>query len=286
MSVERDRKAVALAVGPALLYLLLFFLAPLALIVVYSLAVNDPRGDVELALTLGNYRRALDPVYLAVLARSVGYAALTTAISLLLGYPVASAVRAMDRRRQAAMLALLIIPSWMNLLVKNYAWIVLLRREGVINTLLQAAGLIDAPLPLLFTPWAVVIGLVHTYLPFMVLPVYAALERMDWRLVEAARDLGANRWQTFRRVILPQIRGGLVVGCVLVFIPSLGAFVTPDLLGGAETLMVATVVENQVLQVRDWPFASALAIALMALVIGALLLYRRFGGEAGQERVL
>lgn len=286
MSLERDRKAVALAIGPALLYLLLFFLAPLALIVVYSLAVNDPRGDVELALTLQNYRRALDPVYLAVLARSVVYAALTTAISLLLGYPVASAVRAMDRRRQAAMLALIIIPSWMNLLVKNYAWIVLLRREGVINTLLRAAGLVEEPLPLLFTPGAVVIGLVHTYLPFMVLPVYAALERMDRWLVEAARDLGANRWQTFRHVILPQIRGGLVVGCVLVFVPSLGAFVTPDLLGGAETLMVATVVENQVLQVRDWPFASALAIALMALVVGALLLYHRFGGEAGQERVL
>jgi spermidine/putrescine transport system permease protein len=171
----------------------------------------------------------------------------------------------------------------MNLLVKNYAWIVLLRREGVINSALLGLGLVQEPLPLLFNDGAVLVGLVHTYLPFMLLPLYAALGRMDWSLVEAARDLAAGPWQTFRRVVVPETIGGIGVGCTLVFVPALGAFVTPDLLGGPRSLMVGTLVESQVLQVRDWPFASAMAVALMTVVLLALLASRRALARSGQE---
>jgi spermidine/putrescine transport system permease protein len=192
----------------------------------------------------------------------------------------------MSRRHQAALLALIVLPSWMNLLVKNYAWIVILRRQGVVNTLLLSLGLIREPLPLLFNDGAVLVGLVHTYLPFMLLPIYVALDRMDWRLVEAARDLSASGWQAFRHVVLPQTIGGVVVGCTLVFVPALGAFVTPDLLGGPRSLMVGTLIENQLLQVRDWPFAAALSMTLMAVVLVALALSRRWLTRPGQEGVL
>jgi spermidine/putrescine transport system permease protein len=241
---------------------------------------------VSAALTLANYRRALDPLYLSVLLRSTLLAGATTAISLLLSFPAAWAIRVTSPRRQALLLALVILPSWMNLLVKNYAWIVILRRQGVLNTLLVASGVISEPLPLLFNTGAVLVGLVHTFLPFMLLPLYVALERMDWTLVEAARDLSAGSWQTFRRVVLPQTIGGVAVGCTLVFIPALGAFVTPDLLGGPESLMVGTLIENQVLQVRDWPFASALAMTLMAVVVAVLLASRRFLVRQGSEGAL
>ncbi|MBI4409368.1 MAG: ABC transporter permease [Gemmatimonadetes bacterium] len=276
MPTARGRaRALALTVGPAVAYLCLFFLVPLGIVVWYSFSTGTATGDIERTFTLENYRRALDPLYLNVLARSAWLALLTTAIALAVGYPAAWAIHGLERRWRPAALALVILPSWMNLLVKNYAWIVILRREGVLNTLLQALGLIDQPLPLLFNPWAVLVGLVHTYLPFMILPLYAALDRLDWSLVEAARDLGAGRWQTFRRVVLPQTLTGVLAGCTLVFIPALGAFVTPDLLGGARSLMVATLIENQVLQVRNWPFAAALSVWLMLLVLGAGMLYLR-----------
>ncbi len=278
----RGRGMLALTVGPGLAYLLLFFSAPLAIVLVWSFGTTGAAGGVRAGFTLAAYRRALDPLYLSVLARSVALALITTLLSLAVAWPTAWAVRNMSRGRQLAVLSLLIIPSWMNLLVKNYAWIVMLRREGVINSLLQSLGLASAPLSLLFNNGAVLLGLVHTYLPFMILPLYAALERMDWALVEAARDLGAGRWQTFRRVVLPQTLAGAMVGSTLVFIPALGAFVTPDLLGGPRSLMIGTLIENQVLVARDWPFAAALSAWLMLLVALTLLLARRLA-PAGQR---
>jgi spermidine/putrescine transport system permease protein len=280
-----SRRGLVATVLPGLLYLVAFFVAPFAIIVVFSFAHAGPGGGVLPGFTLGNYARALDPLNLSVLARSAGLALLTTLVSLALSYPVVWAVRRMPRNRRLLALSLLIIPSWMNLLVKNYAWIVILRRQGVLNTMLAWLGLVDSPLPLLFNDGAVLIGLVHTYLPFMVLPLYAALERMDWTLVEAARDLGAGGWQVFRRIVVPQTAAGALVGSILVFIPTLGAFVTPDLLGGPTSLMVGTLIESQVLMVRDWPFASALSVWLMILVAATLALYRRLTPE-GQERLL
>jgi spermidine/putrescine transport system permease protein len=262
-------------VGPGLAYLIVFFAAPMLLVGVVSVLAADPAGGVRPALSLGAYARALDPLYLGVLLRSAWLALLTTLISLALAYPAAWAIRAAAPRWRGLLLALVIVPSWMNLLIKNYAWIVLLRRQGVANSALLGLGVVDEPLTLLFTTPAVLIGLVHTYLPFMVLPLYVALDRMDWSLVEAARNLGAGRAQVFRWVVIPQTLVGAAVGCTLVFIPTLGAFVTPDLLGGPRSLMVGTLIENQVLQVRDWPFASALAVLLMGAVAAVLVAVRR-----------
>ena len=270
MSVARsDRGIGSLYTAPALLYLALLFLAPMAVVAGYSF-VSAAGG-----ITLANYGRAVEPLHLAVLLRSARFALLTTIVALLIGYPCALALRGMSGRTRALALALIVIPSWLNLLVKNYAWIVLLRREGVLNSALAALGIIDQPQQLLFNDWAVLVGLVHTYLPFMILPLYAAVERMDQSLLEAARDLGAGRWQTFRHVVLPLTRTGALVGAILVFVPTLGAFVTPDLLGGARSLMIANLIENQVLQVRDWPFAAALSMFVIALVLLALAALQR-----------
>jgi spermidine/putrescine transport system permease protein len=258
----------------------------MAIVAGLSLARADPDGQVTRTLTFDAYARALDPLYLSVLARSTLLALATTLISLAVAYPAAWAIHGARRRHQGVLLALIILPSWMNLLVKNYAWIVLLRRQGVVNTVLLSLGVIGEPLPLLFNDGAVLVGLVHTYVPFMLLPLYVALDRMDWRLVEAARDLSARGWQTFRHVVLPQTLGGVVVGCTLVFVPALGAFITPDLLGGPRSLMVGTLIENQLLQVRDWPFAAALSMTLMAVVAGSLALSRRWLTRPGQEGVL
>ncbi len=266
-----DRLTAALYTGPALLYLGLLFVAPLAVVAGYSFV----QGTAAEGLTLDNYRRALDPLYLTVLLRSSWLALLTTLISLLIAFPCVLALRGLGQRARLVVLVLLVIPSWMNLLIKNYAWIIILRREGILNSALQALGLISEPLPLLFNDGAVLVGLVHTYLPFMILPLFAAADRMDWSLVEAARDLGAGRWQTLRYVVVPQTRVGVLVGTILVFIPTLGAFVTPDLLGGARSLMIANVIEAQVLQVRDWPFASALSMLLIALVLLAVQVLQR-----------
>lgn len=270
-----DRIAAALLIAPALLYLTLLFIAPLAAVAAYSLLRMAPDGSFTGGITIANYARALDPLYLGVLLRSLWLAALTTAAALCLAYPCTLALRAMAPRTRLLALALIVLPSWLNLLIKNYAWIVILRREGVLNTLLQSLGLTGAPLPLLFNDGAVLLGLVHTYLPFMILPLYVSVERMDASLVDAARDLGAGRWQRFRTVVLPQTRAGAAAGCVLVFVPALGSFVTPDLLGGTRSLMLANLIENQMLQTRDWPLAAALSMFIIALVLLAALLLRR-----------
>lgn len=281
-----ERRAILATVGPGLVVLVVLFAVPMAMLLGYAFSETGPTDPAGFRFTLDNVRRALEPTYLAVLVRSLWLALVTTAVSAAIGFPVAWAVRALPRRRQLLVLALLIIPAWLNLLVKNYAWIVLLRREGVVNTLLLTLGVIDEPLQLLFNQWAVLVGLVHTYLPFFILPVYAALERLDWRMVEAARDLGAGPGQTFRRIVLPQSAAGIIVGSLLVFVPALGAFVTPDLLGGTDSLMVATLIENQILAARDWPFGAALAAWMVLAVLAATFIYRRAAGRVGGEYVL
>jgi spermidine/putrescine transport system permease protein len=274
---------LAWTAGPGTLYLAVFFVAPMLIVALFSVLRGNPGGGVTAALTLSNYQRALDPLYLSVLGRSAWLALVTTVLSLALAYPAAWAIRAARPGHRGLLLALVIIPSWMNLLIKNYAWIVILRRQGVINTLLLSLGVIDQPLSLVFNQGAVLVGLLHTQLPFMVLPLFVALDRMDWSLVEAARDLGAGRAATFWRVVVPQTLGGVAVGCTLVFIPTLGAFVTPDLLGGPESLMVGTLIENQLLQVRNWPFGAALSMLVMVVVLGALAGVRRLLGRDDAE---
>lgn len=276
MTLEnRKRTTLLILLLPATIWLTIFFILPLLIVLIYSFLERGTYGGVAWEFTFRNYQRLVNPLYLNIFFRSVGLAALTTVACLLIGYPLAFFVATRPPRWRNLLLFLVIIPFWTNFLVRTYAWIVILRAEGVINTFLQTLNLIDQPLDLLFTPFAVIIGLIYGYLPFMILPLYATLERFNFSLIEAAHDLGANDFRTFFRVIFPLTFKGIIAGSILVFIPALGAFITPDILGGAKTLMVGNVIQNQFLQARNWPFGSALSMILMLLVIAPVVIYFR-----------
>jgi spermidine/putrescine transport system permease protein len=226
----------------------------------------------------------LNTDYLQIFFRSFWLAAVTTVVTLLIAYPTALYMALQNERRRNLLVFLVTIPFWTNLLVRSYAWILLLRNNGLVDGVLHATGLTTGPLGILYTPTAILIGLVYTYLPFMVLPIYASLEKMDWKLVEAAMDLGADRRRALRRVVVPLSMPGIVAGCILVFIPGLGAFVTPELLGGGKALMIGNLIQGQFGAARNWPFGSALAFALLAIVLLAMLVYLlRFRRPPGAE---
>lgn len=251
--------------GPTLGWLLLFVVAPTAILVVYSFCDRDELGRVVYSFTLDNYRRLLDPVYGRIFARSIGYAALATALCVIIGYPVAYCIgRARDGLRQRLLL-LVMVPFWTSFLIRTYAWITILKQEGLLNSLLQSLALIATPLDLLYTPFAVVIGLVYAYLPFMILPIYGSVEKLDGSLVEAAYDLGAGPVRAFHRVIIPLTMPGIAAGVLLVFIPAVGMFAVTDLLGGAKVPLIGNVIQNQFMQARDWPFGAALGVAFLVL---------------------
>jgi len=259
---------------PARATQLLLFAIPLAIIVLLSLLTRGDYGGAEHPWTTESYGRLLDPLYLAILWRSVWIAAAATAICLMLGFPLALYISRAGKHR-SLLLQLVILPFWTSFLVRTYAWLFLLRDTGLINTVLQRLGIVAHPLPLLYNDGTVLLGLVYGYLPFMVLPIYAALERIDPTLPEAAADLGASPLTITLRIIAPLARPGLVAGSVLVFIPSLGAYLTPDLMGGGRTVMIGNLVQNQFTTARDWPFGSAISLALMALTTLMLLLFLR-----------
>lgn len=255
--------------APAAAVMVVLFLAPMAVIVIYSLLSRGAYGGITTPVQLGNYARLLDPLYLAIFARSVGYALAATAIALVAGFPLALFIARSGKRRNLY-LALVIVPFWTSFLVRTYAWMFLLRDTGLVNSLLVAVGLIQEPLPMLYTPFAVLVGLVYGYIPFMVLPIYATLERIDPSLVEAAADLGARPLAALWRVVIPLAAPGIRAGCVLVFIACLGAYLTPDLLGGGKTILIGNLVQNQFTSARDWPFGAALSLVLMAVVMALL----------------
>ncbi|NJK77188.1 MAG: ABC transporter permease [Microcoleus sp. SU_5_6] len=264
---------------PAIAWLIMFFVLPLLIIFAYSFLERGTYGGVTAVFTLSNYQRLFDEVFLGVIARSIWLAFLTTLACLLVGYPLAFFIATRPPRWRNALLLLVIIPFWTNFLVRTYAWMVLLQNQGVVNTALQSLKIISEPLTLLFTPFAVAIGLIYGYLPFMVLPLYSSIERFNFSLVEAAQDLGANDIRTFWRVFLPLTTKGIVAGSILVFVPSVGAFITPDILGGAKTIMVGNLIQNQFLKARDWPFGSALSVLLTLIVLIPVLIYFRVADE-------
>jgi spermidine/putrescine transport system permease protein len=270
----RDRRQALLLLAPALLVLLALIALPQALMFEASLGQRSAFGGIVHGVQAGNYARALEPLYLTIFARSVWLALLTTALTLLVGYPVAYwlALVASPRFRNA-LLALVVLPFWTSFLVRMYAWMFLLRSEGLLNMTLRALGL--PALELLYTPAAVLIGQVYGELPFMVLPLFIALEKLERSLLEAAADLGASPARTLRHVTLPLTMPGIVAGCVLVFIPSLGAYLAPDLLGGAKTVYLGNLIQSQFAIARDVPFGAALAFLLSLLVLLLLLLFKR-----------
>jgi len=271
----RKTRQLLLLLLPPTLWLVIFFIIPLVIVLIYSFLERGTYGGITWEFTLRNYQRLANDLYLNIFARSLGMAALTTLICLIIGYPLAFFIATVSPRWRNLLLFLVIIPFWTNFLVRTYAWMIILRSEGLINTVLQSLNLIQEPLNLLFTPFAVIVGLIYGYLPFMILPLYAILERFNFSLVEAAQDLGANDIKTFFRIILPLTSPGILAGSILVFIPALGAFITPDILGGAKTVMIGNLIQNQFLQARHWPFGSALSMGLMLLVLIPVLIYFR-----------
>ena len=263
---------------PAWLSMAVLFAAPFAIVLAYSFLTRGVYGGIEPPWTAESYRRLFDPLYLAILWRSVAMALAATAFCLVLAFPAALFISRAGRRKNLY-LQLVMLPFWTSFLVRTYAWIFLLRDTGLFNTALQALGIIHSPLPLLYNDGAVLLGLVYGYLPFMVLPIYATLERLDPALVDAAADLGARPLTTVLRIVVPLSRPGIVAGSVLVFIPCLGAYLTPDLLGGGRTVMVGNLVQNQFTTARDWPFGAAVSIALMALVTLVLVAFLRRESE-------
>ncbi len=277
---KSDKVQLAVLVGPTAIFLLLFFVLPLLILVVYSFLKRGVYGQLVWEFNLQNYVRVIDPLYLSILWRSFVIASITTVICLLVAYPFAYYIaRLSSLRWRSLLLILVMVPFWTNFLIRTYAWRVILGTDGPINGLLLGLGIIREPLPLIFNDGAVMVGLVYGYLPFMVLPLYAAIDRIDFSLMEAAHDLYANGWQAFLRVLLPLSMPGVIAGSILVFIPTLGAFVTPDLLGGAKTVMIGNLIQSQFLTARDWPFGSAFSVLLMLAVLGATLVYFRKGGR-------
>lgn len=256
--------------APSAAVILTLFLIPLAILCAYTLLTRGAYGGTSLPWTLENWQRLADPLYLSILARSFGVAALSTLLCLALGFPLALFISRAGARKHLY-LYLVILPFWTSFLVRTYAWLFLLRDTGLINSALLSLGLIQEPLPLLYNYGAVILGLVYGYLPFMVLPLYATLERLDPTLLEAAADLGARPAHTLRRVIIPLCMPGIRAGSLLVFIPCLGAYLTPDLLGGGKTILIGNLIQNQFANARDWPFGAALSLGLMAVVMLLLM---------------
>jgi spermidine/putrescine transport system permease protein len=270
---------VLVLIAPSLFWLIVFFALPLLIVFVYSFLKRGPYGQIVWEFNPGNYARFFDPLYLKIFARSFKIAGLTTLFCFLLGYPMAYWMATRPPKWRNTMLLLVMIPFWTNFLVRTYAWILILRDTGLINQGLMGLGLISEPLPLFGNDLAIVIGLVYGWFPDMVLPCYAAIERLDFSLLEAAEDLYANEVKAFARVTFPLTLPGIVAGSMLVFVPSLGAYVTPDLLGGARSVMIGNVIQSQFLSVRDYPFGSAFSFVLMAMMLLATLIYFRVGAR-------
>jgi spermidine/putrescine transport system permease protein len=271
-TLSSDRTAGWL-LAPGVLWSVVFLLLPLMTVCVISFATRGTYGGVIWQFSFENYRDLWHVLYARIFGQSLVLASLTTVVCLVLGFPLAYYIARMSPRWQAIWLMLIMIPFWTNFLVRTYAWMFILRTEGLLNTFLLGLGVITTPLELLYTDRAVLIGLVYGYLPFMVLPLYATLERLDPALVEAARDLYADRWSVFWRVIVPLAKSGIIAGCLLVFIPSLGAFLTPDLLGGARNMMVGNLIQHEYLVARDWPLGSAISLILMIIIVAAGVAY-------------
>ncbi len=280
-AIERRKFALT---APASLFLLVFMIAPLLLMLYVSFLERAPFGGVRWGeFTAVAYQKllverdllgalAFNSDYLSIFARSFELAAITTVLTLAIGIPTALYMSTLSRQRAAIILFLVTVPFWTNLLVRNFAWILILRNGGTLDWLLQTLAITRVPLDILYTPLATGIGLTYSFLPFMILPAYVALERIDRRMIEAAFDLGADRRRVLARIVLPLAMPGIAAGAVLVFVPCLGAYVSPELLGGGKSLMIGNLVQAQFGEARNWPFGAALAMVLILALLAALAL--------------
>jgi spermidine/putrescine transport system permease protein len=281
--------------APALVIILLAAIGPLFIVLVYSFLAPGSYGDVKWEFSLDGWTSVLferdifdntlsfADAHLSIFWRSVKLSLATTIVTLIVGFPTAYFIATRRERDRDIWLFLITIPFWTNLLIRTFAVLEIIRNEGVVNKLLIGVGLTDRPVQMLFTDFAIMIGMVYVYLPLMVLPLYASMEKLDFRLVEAGYDLYATRFNVLRRIILPLVKPGVIAGSILVFIPSLGAYVTPSILGGGKNLMIGNLIELQFGQGRNWPLGAALSIALMVIVMITLLVYVRNASAGGEQ---
>lgn len=294
---RREVRQRWLLTAPALLVLAVAASGPLLIVIVYSFLTPGDYGGVvwrfsgEAWFNVLFYKDIFDETvgladaHVQILWRSVRLSFLTTALAMALGFPTAYFIATRPQRSRNLWMFLITIPFWTNLLIRTFAIMEVIRNEGIINTILTLLGVIDEPIQMLFTDFAIALGMVYVYLPLMVLPLYASMEKLDFRLVEAGYDLYGNRWQVMRRVIIPLVKPGIIAGSILVFIPALGAYVTPRVLGGGKNMMLGNLIELQFGQGRNWPLGAALSMTLLAIVMAALLLYVRTvqKSESGNE---
>jgi len=281
----RPTLTTRLLLVPLIAWLVLFVIAPAAILVVYSFAERDEIGRVVFTFSLENYRRVLDPVYATVFVRSIGYAALTTAICVVLGYPVAWFIARSSERWRSRLLMLVMIPFWTSFIIRTYAWITILKSEGLLNGLLLATRMIAEPIEMLYTPGAVVLGLVYVYLPFLILPLYGSAEKLDPALIEAAQDLGCGPWRSFWKIVVPLTRPGLYAGVLMVFVPAIGMFAISDLMGGARVPLIGNVMQDQFVgAARDKPFGAALGVVFMLMFIVTYWLLQKRAAPVGNAK--
>ena len=284
---QRDIRNRWLLSAPALIIILLAAVGPLLIVVIYSFLTPGPYGGIVWRFSTDGWFRvmfeldifddtlAFADAHLTILWRSVKLSFLTTIMALLFGFPTAYFIATRPERSRDVCLFFITIPFWTNLLIRTFAVQEVIRNEGIVNTLLIKLGIIASPIQIMFTDFAIMLGMLYVYLPLMVLPLYASMEKLDFRLVEAGYDLYADRFQVLRRIIIPLVKPGIIAGSILVFIPSLGAYVTPRVLGGGKNMMLGNLIELQFGQGRNWPLGAALSITLMAIVMAALLVYVR-----------
>lgn len=269
--------------SPVILWLCFFLFVPFIAVIVVSFLARNPYGGVVFTWDPSNYARIFDSLYMGIYGETLLISLVTTVICLLVSYPLAWYIAQLDPLRQKIWLILVTMPFWINFLIRTYAWIVLLRSQGVVNSLLLEWGWIDEPLQMLYTRGAVLVGMVYTLIPFMILSLYVSIERLDKKLLEAAYDLGARKWSAFWHITLPETKSGILSGSVLVFVSTMGMFIVTDVLGGAKSLLISNIIQNQFLGARDWPFGAALSVffVVTSLLLIALM---QWALRSGYER--
>jgi spermidine/putrescine transport system permease protein len=280
-----ENRFAHLMLVPGGVWLLLLFAVPLGIVLAVSLGTTDPVYQAVYGWHPQNFADVFDPLFAPVLLRSISYAVATVVLCLLIGYPIAYYIARFGGRWKTLLIALVVLPFLVNYQVRTYAWVAILSDEGLVNGILADTGIAENGVRFVNTSWAVIGGLVYGYLAFMILPLYAALDRMDPSLIEAGKDLYGTRWQTFWHVTWPAAFQGVAAGCVLVFLPAVGDFISAQLLGGPDTYMVGNLIQQQFLEAQNWPFGAALTVVMMAFLLIWMLLYLRSASRASQEAV-
>lgn len=280
---EMRKSGTAKLLSPVVIWMVAFFLVPLLLVFAVSFMTRGQYGDIQHTVTGSNYVRLISPMYLKIFWDSLIISLLTTIACLFMGYPFAYIIAGMPRRFRPILMMLIILPFWTNSLVRTYAWIILLRTEGIINTYLMSFGIIHEPLKLLYNSGAVLVGMLYIMFPFMVLPIYTSVEKLDRTLLEAASDLYASPAKVFLKVTLPLTKPGIMAGCLLVFVPTLGLFFIPDLMGGSKIILISNLIKNQFLTARDWPFGTAISVVLIVVMLIIISIYTKRGGKIDGE---